>query len=91
MKKFHPNYQITEEIENQIHENGKDFWYQVFQDKHDYRNVECPRLWAWTVNKPPPQDPPNLLETSYYWKVDPDGRQLPYIDRITFDIYDLET
>ena len=91
LKKFHPNYQITEEIENQIHENGKDFWYQVFQDKHDYRNVECPRLWAWTVNKPPPARPAEFIRNPYYWKVDPDGRQLPYIDRITFDIYDLET
>ena len=91
LKKFHPNYQITEEIENQIHENGKDFWYQVFQDKHDYRNVECPRLWAWTVNKPPPARPAEFIRNPYYWKVDPDGRQLPYIDRITYDIYDLET
>ncbi len=27
----------------------------------------------------------------YYWKVDPEGNQLPYIDKVTFDIYDLET
>ena len=31
------------------------------------------------------------MRNPYYWKVDPEGRQLPYIDRITFDIYDLET
>ncbi|MEE3233353.1 MAG: ABC transporter substrate-binding protein [Candidatus Latescibacterota bacterium] len=91
LKRFHPNYQTVEEIEKHAHENGKDFWYQVFQDKHDYRNVDCPRLWAWTVSKPPPARPAEFIRNPYYWKVDPDGRQLPYIDRITFDIYDLET
>ena len=91
LKNFHPNYQTVEKIEKQIQESGKDFWYQVFQDKHDYRNIDCPRLWAWTVSKPPPARPAEFIRNPYYWKVDPDGRQLPYIDRITFDIYDLET
>ena len=91
LKKFHPNHQTNETIEKQVREGGKDFWYQVFQDKHDYRNIDCPRLWAWTVSKPPPARPAEFVRNPYYWKVDPDGRQLPYIDRITFDIYDLET
>src|SRR5690606_25742326 len=24
----------------------------------------------------------------YYWKVDPDGRQLPYLDSVTFEVID---
>ena len=91
LKKFHPNYQAIEELEKLARADGKDFWYQLFQDRLDYRNVDCPRIWAWVVSRPPPERPAEFVRNPYYWKVDPEGRQLPYIDRITFDIYDLET
>jgi peptide/nickel transport system substrate-binding protein len=91
LKKFHPHYQPLAKLEKQARASGKDFWYQLFNDRLDYRNTECPRLWAWVVNKPPPARPAEFVRNPYYWKVDPQGQQLPYIDRITFEIYDLET
>ncbi|MDP6037801.1 MAG: ABC transporter substrate-binding protein, partial [Candidatus Latescibacteria bacterium] len=72
-------------------EEGLDLWNRLFEDKRDWRNPKMPRLWPWLVVDPPPARPVVLERNPYYWKVDPDGNQLPYIDRMTFEIYDIET
>ena len=91
LKQFHPRYVPEAELLQQARANGKDFWYQHFTDRYDYRNTECPRIWPWIVAKPPPARPAEFVRNPYYWKVDPQGQQLPYIDRMTFEIFDIET
>ena len=57
--------------------------YTAFEDKAFDYNVERPVIWPW---KPVQWDPGGtelvLERNPYYWKVDPAGNQLPYIDRI---------
>jgi peptide/nickel transport system substrate-binding protein len=91
MKQFHPKYAAILDLESLANEAGFDMWTQLFQDKFDWRNPEIPRLWPWVVVDPPPARPSALQRNPYYWKVDPDGNQLPYIDRMTFEIFDIET
>ncbi len=43
------------------------------------------------MERPPPARPVLFSRNPYYWKVDPDGRQLPYIDHQSYGIYDVET
>jgi len=85
MKQFHPKYTPMEEIEKKVKEEGLDNWVTLFLKKGGlkYRgtNIERPQLEAWIP-----------VETSifmrkwernpYYWKVDTEGNQLPYIDKI---------
>jgi len=91
MKQFHPTYAPLDTLEAMAQEQGFDLWTQLFEDKRDWRNPEIPRLWPWVVVEPPPARPAVFERNPYYWKVDPDGNQLPYIDRMTFEIFDLET
>ena len=91
LKQFHPGHTPKEKLEEMVRENGLDFWYQLFQNMASWRNPQLPTLWAWSLIKPPPARPAVFERNPYYWKVDPEGRQLPYIDKVTFDIYDLET
>ena len=91
LKQFHPRYVPEEQLKKLVKEEVGGFWYQVFKDKSDYRNVEMPRLWAWVMSRPPPSRPALFTRNPYYWKVDPEGRQLPYIDHVSFEIQDLET
>ena len=91
LKRFHPRYVAPDRLEEIARKENKDFWYQVFEDKFDYRNVGTPRLWAWVMDQPPPARPAVFTRNPYYWKVDPEGRQLPYIDHVSFEIYDIET
>jgi len=90
LKQFHPSYMPKEELETQAKAKGFHFWYQLFGDRHDWRNPDLPCLWAWHC-----QDATSLPivfeRNPYYWKVDPDGRQLPYLDRVTFAVFDTET
>jgi peptide/nickel transport system substrate-binding protein len=91
LKQFHPDFTPEEEIVAMAKKSGFDLWYQLFHDKTDWRNPDIPRLWPWFVVKPPPAQPAVFERNPYYWKVDPKGNQLPYIDRMTFEIYDAET
>ena len=71
LEQFHPAY------------NSEYTDYATFEEKAFDYNVERPVIWPW---KPVQWDPGGtelLLERNpYYWKVDPDGKQLPYIDKI---------
>ncbi|MEE2658964.1 MAG: ABC transporter substrate-binding protein [Candidatus Latescibacterota bacterium] len=91
MKQFHKRYVLEEELKHKTREAGRDFWHQLFKDRHEWRNPEVPRIWAWVCKQPPPSRPAVFHRNPYYWKVDDNGQQLPYIDEITFDIYDIET
>ena len=91
LKQFHPDFTPKEQLEEMAQEAGFDLWYQLYQDHAEWRNPEIPRLWPWIVTKPPPAQPAVFERNPYYWKVDPDGNQLPYIDYMTFEIYDPET
>lgn len=45
-----------------------------------------PTLNAWMIDRIEPGDPPRLVaeRNPFYWKIDPVGHQLPYIDRAVF-------
>lgn len=53
--------------------------------KH-YLNPEHPRLWPWVLRTYRPTAPQTLVRNPYYWAVDPQGRQLPYLDRLVLDL-----
>jgi len=49
-------------------------------------NPECPRLWPWILRSSSESAPFIYTRNPYYFAVDPQGNQLPYIDRIQFDL-----
>jgi peptide/nickel transport system substrate-binding protein len=91
MKNFHPRYVSVDTLEAMALARGFDLWSKLFDDTWGWRTIGTPRLWPWILKDPPPARPAVLVRNPYYWKVDPEGNQLPYIDRMTFDIYDAET
>ena len=72
MKQFHPDHNADVD----------DF---VLYEKHrlPQRNPEKPSLWPWTITRIEKGGFRVILERNpYYYVVDDDGRQLPYIDRV---------
>ncbi|MBZ0303553.1 MAG: ABC transporter substrate-binding protein [Anaerolineae bacterium] len=68
LEQFHPAYSETGD-------------YQVFEEKANDFNVERPVMWAWKISQWEPGATEMITERNpYYWKVDPEGNQLPYID-----------
>jgi peptide/nickel transport system substrate-binding protein len=47
-----------------------------------FENPDHPTLFAWYTEEYAPGERTVFVRNPYYWKVDPDGNQLPYIDRM---------
>lgn len=45
-------------------------------------NTEHPRLWPWLYHKYQANAPFSYVRNPYYCMVDPEGNQLPYVDRV---------
>ena len=53
-------------------------------------NPEHPRLWPWVYRTYRTSTPQVFVRNPYYYIIDPAGNQLPYMDRIQFDLTDLK-
>ncbi|MBK8856835.1 MAG: ABC transporter permease subunit [Opitutaceae bacterium] len=49
-------------------------------------NPEHPRMWPWIYTEYRSSAPHGFVRNPYYFAVDPQGNQLPYLDRVLFDI-----
>jgi ABC-type dipeptide/oligopeptide/nickel transport system permease component/ABC-type transport system substrate-binding protein len=47
---------------------------------------EHPRLWPWVYRTYKPNPPFGYVRNPYYFMVDAQGRQLPYVDRVLFEV-----
>jgi peptide/nickel transport system substrate-binding protein len=96
LQQFHPTYN-ADGLEALVTESGAANWVELFQRKgaaisgtpYDaiWSNPELPRLHAWTITVPYGESTQVVAERNpYYFKVDPDGNQLPYIDRVVYEV-----
>ena len=89
LKQFHVNYVEKDEMDAMIKDAGVEHWYQVFGTKPDpRRNPDNPSYLPWNLSTPSHSDPLIADRNSFYWKVDPEGNQLPYIDSIHWSLVD---
>lgn len=99
LQQYHPRYNKTN-LDALIAEAGVSTWPELmgmkggFFNSHgstgDPRyNPEFPQVTPYVIKIGPQQSTTALLyeRNPYYWKVDPEGNQLPYIDRQEYTIY----
>jgi peptide/nickel transport system substrate-binding protein len=91
LKKFHKKYAKPEELEALMKEKKTSTWVKLFQGVSDLRtslfvNTEIPSICAWITTVPAPSRRFVMERNPYYWKVDPKGNQLPYIDTLVSDL-----
>jgi len=87
-KQFHPRYTTKDTLDALTKESGFQFWYQLFDAKVSnsnawLQNPELPVLYPWKNTTPPTATTMIFERNPYYWKIDPAGNQLPYIDKIS--------
>lgn len=96
LKQFHPTYN-PDGIDKLVQESGAANWVELFQRKgaaiagtpYDaiWSNAELPRLHAWVITTPYGESTQVVAERNpFYFKVDPDGNQLPYIDKVVYEV-----
>jgi len=86
LKQFHPTYTPMSELEPKIKAAGFSNWWELFGNRNTWQNPEKPCIWAWHPERVPPDVPSVWERNPYYWKVDAEGQQLPYIDSLQIDI-----
>ncbi|HEY65434.1 MAG TPA: ABC transporter substrate-binding protein [Caldilineae bacterium] len=81
LKQFHAKYADKDKLDQMVKDAGFETWDQLFWDKMSpTTNPELPVLRAWQLKD---LGPPWIFERNpYFFKVDPEGNQLPYIDRV---------
>ena len=88
-KRFHPTYTPIADLEKKAKEQGINEWHKLFQLKEQYFwlvNPDRPTLWAWKLKVGVPASQIVWERNPYYWKTDQEGNQLPYIDKLTWDL-----
>src|SRR5690554_494490 len=74
LEQYHPAY-------------NEEATYDLFQEKVFDYNVERPVMTAWKITQYDPGATLMIAERNpYYWAVDVDGNQLPYIDYVYFHL-----
>lgn len=94
LRDFHPDFVAADELAAAAKKAGYGSWDQYFIERNDIQlNPDRPVLGPWrlTAAATGSNNRAAFERNPYYWKVDPDGRQLPYIDRVTIEFFDPET
>jgi len=86
LTQFHPNYTDEATLAQLTADAGFDEWFQLFGQKRNWQNPEQPHIWAWVPTRVPPDVPVVAERNPYFYKVDTEGNQLPYLDSITWDV-----
>ena len=94
-KQFHKKY--NSDVQRLAKDEGYADWLALFTGMGGlgaattnswWQSVDIPTLFAWRVTTPLTGGDPRMVakRNPYYWKTDPDGRQLPYLDEFDVDI-----
>ncbi len=95
LKQFHEKY--NPDIQSLVESEGVADWVELFNRKGGsiegtpysarWMNPDLPTLCPWKVDAPLGEGTRLVASRNpYYWKVDPEGSQLPYLDRVEFTI-----
>lgn len=86
MKQFHPRH--NENIDREVESANQDDWVALFQAKVNWQeNPDRPVVNSCLLSKPVGAAQNFTAEGNpYCFKVDPNGSQLPYLDRVRFTV-----
>ncbi|WP_159621737.1 ABC transporter substrate-binding protein [Ruania rhizosphaerae] len=86
LEQFLPD--LNPDAESVAEEAGFGDWTAYWEDRIEWwNNPDRPVLYPWVITDPLNEG--NVVHAErnpYYWKVDSEGAQLPYIDRLEFEI-----
>lgn len=93
LSQFHIDY--NPKANDLAKQRGFDSWIAMFQqevgfadDNIFFQNANRPCLWAWMFTVAPggTNQQSIAVRNPYYWKVDTEGNQLPYMDRVVYQM-----
>jgi peptide/nickel transport system substrate-binding protein len=87
MQQFHAAY--NKDIDAAVKESGQASWMDLFNFMNlQHQNSDVPVLFPWVMQSSIGEATTRIISerNPYYFKVDPEGNQLPYIDRMAIGL-----
>ncbi len=91
LQRYHPRYSDREALDEKARSKGQRNWVAIHTKKyHPYKNEnpDLPTLQPWMLVTSPPSTRFVFERNPFFHRVDAQGRQLPYIDRVLMTIVD---
>jgi len=89
MQQFHADFAPKEQLDQKVEDLGFNSWTDLFGDRNaNHLNPERPCLDVWVAKNPASSELFEMERNPYFHHVDPEGQQLPYIDRVTYRLYE---
>jgi peptide/nickel transport system substrate-binding protein len=87
LQQFHPKYAGKEAVDKIVKAEGYDNWVSLIKFKNDWAfNPDVPTVAAWKTTSPI-NSPVWVLERNpYFYMVDIEGNQLPYMDKVVLTL-----
>jgi peptide/nickel transport system substrate-binding protein len=87
LKQFHTKYTSQAQVDQAVSAAGLDNWVSLMKLKSNYQlNPECPVMTPWRTVTPINTSNWTLERNPYFWAVDTQGNQLPYIDKMSLTL-----
>ena len=87
LAQFHPDFADATALANKVSAGGFDGWTQLFYftwDRWGSQNPETPHIIPWVPRDPPPANPTVFTANPYWFIVDDQNQQLPYLEEHRF-------
>jgi ABC-type transport system substrate-binding protein len=85
---FHKTF--NHDVDALAKKGGFASWVEMFMSRADkWQQVGVPVLTPWMTERPLGTGTGSrfvVVRNPYFWKTDPEGSQLPYLDRVVFDV-----
>jgi peptide/nickel transport system substrate-binding protein len=94
LQQFHSDFVDEDELAQLVADNGFETWDQLINNRSaftygmPFQHVEMPTLLPYKLSQPLEGNILVADRNPYYWKVDPEGQQLPYINRVIVTNYE---
>lgn len=86
LQQFHAQYADEAQLAQKVADSGLENWTQLFLNEENYNTgVGMPVLFAWDLENRN-EEGNTYVRNPYYFKVDTDGNQLPYIDTVYTEV-----
>ena len=91
MEQFHAEFTPKAELDAKVAEAGLGSWTDLFNDRNtNHLNPERPCLDVWVAKNSLSGDMFVMERNPFFHHVDPEGQQLPYLDRVTYRFYETD-
>ena len=89
LRQFLPKYTSLSDLKNRAKAAGDRSWVTYFQRMASpHKNRAVPVVGPWKMVTPLTSEVYSLERNPYYFAVDPEGNQLPYIDKIVMILFE---